>query len=286
MNFEGGTVTRGDVDSFGYYTVYNEGTFNMSGGLITNGSCASSMVCNVAGGSKFVMTGGELKQEGFSTLKNEDGSTVEISGGTLTSGDRTLQNYGTATISGGTFNGDIQIPGKGNIVIKDGTIKGEVYGTGTGAISGGTFTNKPDNDYLADGFEFVQNGSEFSVVRKAAGGGSSGISISYNGGNSFSTSKSDVPTSVEIDGVPVPFTGNGSNFTVGCIEPNAKWITVKWNSTSITTNFTPDGLAECTTVAIPKTGDSSNALLYGALMFVLLAGVVGTAVTGKRKEHN
>ena len=84
-----------------------------------------------------------------------------------------------------------------------------------------------------------------------------GISVKYNGGNSFSTSKSDVPTGVEIDGVPVTFNGNGSNFTVGCIDPNAKWVTVRWNSTTVTTNFTPDGLVECTTVSIPKTGDMS-----------------------------
>lgn len=82
-----------------------------------------------------------------------------------------------------------------------------------------------------------------------------GISVKYNGGNSFSTSKSDVPTGVEIDGVPVVFNGNGSSFTVGCINPNAKWITVRWNSTSVTTNFTPDAGVVCAEVAIPKTGD-------------------------------
>jgi len=85
----------------------------------------------------------------------------------------------------------------------------------------------------------------------------SGISITYNGGNSFSTSNPTVPTGVEIDGVPVTFNGTGSNFSVGCISSDAKWVTVRWNSTSVTTNFTPDGLVECTTVSIPKTGDMS-----------------------------
>lgn len=86
---------------------------------------------------------------------------------------------------------------------------------------------------------------------------SSGIDVWYNGGNSFGTSKSAVPTAVEIDGVPVSFTGNGSEFTVGCISPNAKRVTVNWNSTSVTTNFTPDANAYCTQVQIPKTGDMS-----------------------------
>ena len=80
--------------------------------------------------------------------------------------------------------------------------------------------------------------------------------VIYNGGNSFSTSKSDVPTGVEIDNVPVSFTGNGSSFTVSGIPANAKWVTVRWNSISVTTNFTPDG-AYLTEVLLPKTGDVS-----------------------------
>ena len=82
----------------------------------------------------------------------------------------------------------------------------------------------------------------------------SGISVKYNGGNSFSTSKSAVPTSVEIDGVPVAFNGDGSSFTVSSIPANAKWVTVRWNSTSVTTNFIPNG-AYTAEINIPKTGD-------------------------------
>ncbi len=81
------------------------------------------------------------------------------------------------------------------------------------------------------------------------------IKVKYEGGNSFSTSKSAVPTSVEIDGVPVPFTGNGKLFTVGCIDPDAEWVTVRWNSTSVTVNFKPDVTVSCPVMSIPKTGD-------------------------------
>ena len=95
--------------------------------------------------------------------------------------------------------------------------------------------------------------AEFTVEPKPG----NGISVTYNGGNSFSTSNPSVPTGVEIDGVPVTFNGTGSNFSVGCISSDAKWVTVRWTSTSVTTNFTPDGLVECTTVSIPKTGDMS-----------------------------
>jgi len=79
--------------------------------------------------------------------------------------------------------------------------------------------------------------------------------VKYNGGNSFSTNKKDVPTSVEIDGMPVPFSGDGKNFTVSCVLSGAERITVRWNSTSVTTNFEPDANAFCGSVDIPKTGD-------------------------------
>ncbi len=84
---------------------------------------------------------------------------------------------------------------------------------------------------------------------------SGGIDLWYNGGNSFGSSKSAVPTSVEIDGQPVGFVGDGGEFSVSCLQPGARWITVKWHSTTVTTSFTPDMNAHCDTVAIPKTGD-------------------------------
>ena len=105
---------------------------------------------------------------------------------------------------------------------------------------------------------------------------SSGISLWYNGGNSFGSSKSAVPTSVEIDGVPVVFNGTGSEFTVGCISPNAKWITVRWNSTSVTTNFTPDANAFCNEISLPKTGDVS------VMAFALMAVIAAAGAMGKK----
>ena len=85
----------------------------------------------------------------------------------------------------------------------------------------------------------------------------SSISMTYKGGNTFSTSKSAMPTSVEIDGVPVSFTGNGGEIVVSCIAPSAERITVRWYSTSCTISFKPDASAFCARVAIPKTGDVS-----------------------------
>ena len=100
----------------------------------------------------------------------------------------------------------------------------------------------------------LKAGETYTVPAKKSG---NGIKVKYEGGNSFSTSKSAVPTSVEIDGVPVPFSGDGKFFTVGCIDSDAQWVTVRWNSTSVTTNFNPDVTVSCPNLGIPKTGDMS-----------------------------
>lgn len=117
--------------------------------------------------------------------------------------------------------------------------------------------------------------SEFTPTPENKPSGS-GISVKYTGGNGFSSSKPDVPTGVEIDGEPVSFTGDGRNFTVSCIKPDAKWVTVRWNSTSVTTNFTPDADAYCSSTNIPKTGDASLAA------FVVMA-IVAAAGAMRRK---
>ena len=120
------------------------------------------------------------------------------------------------------------------------------------AKPGETVYHVENGDIIQDGAETIPV-PEDEPTKKPA---SSGIKVTYNGGNSFSTSKSAVPTSVEIDGVAVGFTGDGKLFTVNSIPAGAKWVTVRWNSTSVTTNFTPNG-AYFAEVEIPKTGDAS-----------------------------
>ena len=85
--------------------------------------------------------------------------------------------------------------------------------------------------------------------------GYSGPDLWYIGGNTFGTSTTQSPSKVEIDGVAVPFTMNGSKIVVGCVDPNANWVTVRWGSTTNTVHFTPDAQSYCTQTVIPKTGD-------------------------------
>ena len=102
---------------------------------------------------------------------------------------------------------------------------------------------------------------EFKITAPATapstGGGYYFVGVRYNGGNSFSTDRSDVPVAVLIDGQPVSFTGNGSNFVVDCINPGASRITIVWNTIKVDARFTPDANAYCAQAVIPKTGGMS-----------------------------
>ena len=148
---------------------------------------------------------------------------------------------------------------------------------GTGVSYGDEAAFKLDANATSGLTLFAQwKAKETSAPGTVAPGTSSGIDLWYNGGNSFGSSNSAVPTSVEIDNLPVPFTGNGREFTVGCISPNAKWVTVNWNSTSVTTNFTPDANATCAEISLPKTGSVS------VLAFALMAVVAAAGAMGKK----
>lgn len=154
---------------------------------------------------------------------------------------------------------------KFNISPKSGLNAGTYNGTVTVALNIPSTT--PGN---APTVYEVKPQVKFTVTAPSSGtsgSSGSGISLWYNGGNSFGSSRSAVPTSVEIDGQPVSFVGDGGEFNVSCVQPGSKWVTVKWNSTSVTDNFTPDANAYCASVAIPKTGDMS------IVAYVVLAAV-------------
>jgi len=189
---------------------------------------------NISGGSI------ESDELNIGTRKSQD-SKVNISGdaevniknGNLV-GDLNTSGTSNTTI-GGNVSGDVTV-GAGSTVI----IAGEVQGTldaAPGSIINGELVPEP------------------SAGGNTGGSYYSGPSIWYVGGNTFGTSTTQMPTSVEIDYVSVPFTMEGSNIVVSCINPGARWATVKWNSTSATIRFNPDANVVCAQVVIPKTGD-------------------------------
>ena len=176
---------------------------------------------------------------------------VTFTNNTINSGRTVNVVSGSPVVSGNNFNNvRLKVYNAADATISNNKINNlEFDGDSTAA----TFT---DNT-LSDAAETALTGvgatnTVTAPAPKPASG--NGIKVKYEGGNSFSTSKSAVPTSVEIDGVAVPFTGDGKLFTVNSIPAGAKWVTVRWNSTSVTVNFTPSG-AYAAQVEIPKTGD-------------------------------
>ncbi len=117
LSLESGTLTRSAENGASpsnnggnsYYVAENKGVMKVSGGTITADGKYSSLIANkpVAGSEvSLTITGGVLSN-GFITVKNEDGCSLEISGGTITSEEQAVQNWGSAKISGGTLNGPV-----------------------------------------------------------------------------------------------------------------------------------------------------------------------------------
>lgn len=200
-----GTIKRDDNGTAGYYVIDNQGTMTIAGGHIYNKTgpmpSGSSLIRN-AGVDKAAtlnITGGDIKHDGFIAVKNDDHGILNISGGTITTTGDTethtasaVQNWATATITGGTINGTVwtsvwsnELPASvttiknatvtGKIVVKpysnDLNVKptlkiegGEfevsdwdVQGNGVVAISGGTFNAPVKPEYCAPNHEPVKN---------------------------------------------------------------------------------------------------------------------------------
>ena len=91
-----------------YYVVYNhaaDAVMNVEDGAWISGiSAYSSCVRN---DGVMNIKGGHISQDDFIVVKNDSG-TLNVTGGVISSmNDQAIQNWSTATISGGAFNGDI-----------------------------------------------------------------------------------------------------------------------------------------------------------------------------------
>lgn len=123
----GGRITRApylenipqdNVSAKSHYTVQNKGTMYITGGLIVNNSSKSSMVVNLNNEKgiygknknvKMVISGGTLRQDTYTALKNDPNSDMQITGSAQiineNSSSYVTQFYGNVTIDGGSFSG-------------------------------------------------------------------------------------------------------------------------------------------------------------------------------------
>lgn len=188
----GGTYTRSkengqsDTNSGGnsYYNILNHGemTINQSVSVSQNGKFSSMIASGYydysntnprngyvngtnAAAPKLTINGGTFSG-GLNTIKNDDGATLEIKGGTFDNmSQATVQNHHVTTISGGTFNCSgatyaVDNEGHnnaekdlGDMTITGGTFNGLMFNNGTGAdmtVTGGTFSDPAALEYLPE----------------------------------------------------------------------------------------------------------------------------------------
>lgn len=115
-----GKIIREDNGAKGYYTIDNQGTMTIKSGIVYNSTGnmpnGSSLIRNAGNNvaATLNITGGNIKQDGFIAVKNDDHGILNVSGGkitttgdTITNTASAIQNWCTADITGGTINGAI-----------------------------------------------------------------------------------------------------------------------------------------------------------------------------------
>lgn len=232
----------GQVKNWNSYIPIGHSDPTYGSGSITGGTFYGTVTVydnvNTITGGTFL--GGIKKESDSSYISSISGFTnVEVKfvypDGTTQTKTATVKSGGSFVLNGGPEPGDVEWYSDADCT--------EPYPFGTAVASPLTLYGKS-----------VAKPTPTTPTVPTTGSGSS-ASLWYVGGNTFGSSRSAVPTAVEIDGAAVAFSGNGSSFTVSSLPAAARWITVRWNSTSITISFTPDANAYTANVAIPKTGD-------------------------------
>ena len=134
---EGGKLTRSaeastsPTNSGGnsWYVVDNQGTLAFNGGSVVNDSKFSSLIRNLNG--TLTINDGTFEND-FIALKNDDGGTLTVAGGTVTSAEQSIQSWSTTNVTGGTLNGRVTAwdyadsPNESVLTVSGGTINGDV----------------------------------------------------------------------------------------------------------------------------------------------------------------
>ena len=141
-----GTIKRSDTSGqSSYYTILNNKTMTIESGNIRNNAgsettwSGSSLICNgPSSEATLTINGGNIQQDNFIAVKNDEKGTLFVNGGTIKSKTQAVQNWKNADITGGDLTGDVttwaysNIAGTTNIsdnVVIDGDVGAYWYGT-------------------------------------------------------------------------------------------------------------------------------------------------------------
>lgn len=201
-----GTIKRSDNGSTGcYYTVYNyEGTMTIKSGNIRNNAgssttwSGSSLICNgLNAPATLNIEGGNIQQDNFIAVKNDEQGTLNITGGVIKSKTQAVQNWCEADISGGEMTGSVTTWAydnyDGNTLIRgDAQINGDVGAywynedsrypvqpgvTPTVTMTGGTVTGNLLKGSTTNGSDTEQEPDESATGSIAVSGGEFGNSV-------------------------------------------------------------------------------------------------------------
>ena len=217
----GGTFTRSvDKPGTTWYTIKNYGhlTINEGTTVSTLGTSTSSMIANGFQSSSdktnnvgsintndkvptLTITGGTFDSN-YITIKNDEEGVLAISGGTFDKNgattDQSVQNWHEATITGGEFNKPVisweQGSIEGELTVEGGIFHDEVYAIELNAsgdagyigedgvvISGGTFDELVDKNYLAENVSLYTDEAGSYEVAASAPEGMVAVGVIVNG---------------------------------------------------------------------------------------------------------
>ena len=164
---EGGTFTRSaengsspsDNGGNSWYVIDNHGTMKIDGATVTSDGKYSSLIRNIKAAENeagsLTVSSGNLSN-GFIALKNDTDGIMNITGGTITSDDQAVQNWNTATISGGELTGKVYSWSAGSDGNND---------AGDLTISGNA---KIDGEVAAIQYQYTDKGGQTITPDKAA----------------------------------------------------------------------------------------------------------------------
>ena len=149
-----GTIKRTDTSGpSSYYTILNNKTMTIESGNIRNNAgsettwSGSSLICNgPSSEATLTINGGNIQQDNFIAVKNDENGTLFVNGGTIKSKTQAVQNWKKADITGGDLTGDVTTWAYSNIAGTTNISDNVVIGGDVGAYWYGTESDYPVKD--------------------------------------------------------------------------------------------------------------------------------------------
>lgn len=289
--------------------------------LIRNAGDGREATLNINGGVIHQDGFIAIKNDDLGIL-NVTGGKISTSGDTDVCTLAAIQNWGTANISGGeignlwisawsdnftvntTIDGDVDISGKiiikkndgyegtqkPGLEIKDGNfdvvwsvVKDDV----NVGISGGTYTEAPDMDFVQDGnvaVGYKHSGETLYYIGTADE--IKNIVENAQNGDEIEILKGDIDLQIEGGNVKITNNGNGKVTANGVELKGGYGITTENPEQGTTDPSEQETTGTEASGNSAKTGDDFNMAAVVAIMGIAAAAAAGTIVYGRRKRHN